>query len=126
MTTKQKRVLDVGNCPPDHVAIRSMIQKHFSAQVVQAHGLEDTLEALGKDRFDLVLVNRKLDCDYSDGLGVIQAIKSQADLPAVPVMMITNHAEHQQRAIHAGAEMGFGKLQLADPVSIERLAQYLE
>lgn len=123
---KRKRVLDVGNCPPDHAAIRSMVQRSFSAEVVQAHGLEDTLASLREDRFDLVLINRKLDHDYSDGLPIIQAIKSEAGLQAVPVMMVTNDADHQQTAVEVGAEPGFGKSQLDDRATVERLRPFLE
>lgn len=123
---KQKRVLDVGNCSPDHAAIRSMVQRSFSAEVVQAHGLQDTLASLREDRFDLVLVNRKLDQDYSDGLPIIQAIKSESDLQTVPVMMVTNDAGHQQTAVDVGAEPGFGKSQLYDRATVERLRPFLE
>jgi two-component system chemotaxis response regulator CheY len=120
-----KRVLDVGNCAPDHVAIRSMLEGNFSAEVQQAHGLDDTLAALRAAPFDLVLVNRKLDQDYSDGLRVIQAIKSASDLRSIPVMMVTNYADHQQEAVDAGAEPGFGKLQLSDPKTVAQLQRFL-
>ena len=126
MNPERKRVLDVGNCAPDHAAIRSMIQGSFSAEVVQAHGLDDTLAALREGRFDLVLVNRKLDRDYSDGLQVIQAIKSASDVPPAPVMMITNYDDHQQKAVDIGAEPGFGKLQLGDETTVERLGRFLQ
>jgi len=69
-----KRVLDVGNCVPDHGAIRAAITRDFDAEVRQAHGPDDTLAALHADHFDLVLVNRKLDQDYSDGLEIIKQI----------------------------------------------------
>ena len=38
-----KRVLDVGNCVPDHAAIRSLLERTFRAEVAQTHGPEDTL-----------------------------------------------------------------------------------
>ena len=67
-----KRVLDVGNCSMDHGAISAALAKHFGAEVVQAHGPDDALASLRGGKFDLVLVNRKLDQDYSDGLEIIQ------------------------------------------------------
>ena len=120
-----KRVLDVGNCDPDHASIRRMIEGRFEAAVDRAEKLDDALVALRSRAYDLVLVNRKLDIDYSDGLAVIQAIKADAALAATPCMLVTNHAEHQQTAVAAGAEPGFGKDQLDDEETLRRLSQFL-
>lgn len=120
-----KRVLDVGNCSLDHGAIRTMLQRTFAAEVVQADGLEDTLQRLREEPFDLVLVNRKLDADYSDGIDVIRAIKGDPALAAVPCMLVTNYAEHQQTAVAAGAEYGFGKKELYAAATRERLSRHL-
>ncbi len=121
-----KRVLDVGNCRPDHAAIRRMIQEHFLADVVQAHQANDTLALLRGEPFHLVLVNRKLDVDYSDGMDIIRQIKADPQLHEIPVMMVSNHADPQREAVAAGAEQGFGKLALGDRATIERLRPYLE
>lgn len=120
-----KRVLDVGNCVPDHAAIRTMLERKFGAQVAQTDGPEDTLALLASEPFDLVLVNRKLDRDYSDGLPIIEAIKADPQLAKVPVMLITNYAEHQQTAVAAGAAYGFGKKQLYADETQARLAKIL-
>ena len=80
-----KRVLDVGQCSPDHFAIRRLLESRFGATVVQTHGLTDTLSQLRREPVDLVLVNRKLDADYSDGLEILKAIKADAALATVPV-----------------------------------------
>lgn len=120
------RVLDVGNCPPDYAAIKNMLESRFEVTVSQAHGAADALDALRSDSYDLVLINRKLDRDYSDGTEVLQQIKADAVLGKVPVMIVTNYAEHQQSAIQLGAVEGFGKLSLADPQTISRLAVYLQ
>lgn len=120
-----KRVLDIGNCAPDHGAISSLLRKQFGAVVVQAHGSEDALAALRQEKFDLILVNHKLDQDYSDGLEIIQQIKADQALASTPCMLITNHAEHQAAAVAAGAEPGFGKLSLSAPETIERLGRFL-
>ncbi len=122
----KKQVLDVGNCVPDHAAIRRMITQNFSAEVLQSHHIDDTLEVLRKQPVDLVLVNRKLDADYSDGLAVIQKIKADPALAEVPVMMVTNYADHQQEAVAAGAEWGFGKLALGDRETLDRLKKFLD
>jgi CheY-like chemotaxis protein len=119
------RVLDVGNCVPDHAAIRGMLEKMFRADVVQADGPDDALSALRNEPFDLVLVNRKLDQDYSDGLEVIKRIKADARLKSVPCMLVTNYADQQQLAVAAGAEYGFGKKELYADETQSRLARFL-
>lgn len=120
-----KRVLDIGNCSMDHGSIRSLIERSFQADVVQAHGQDDALELLGQEKFDLVLVNRKLDHDYSDGLDVVAAIKAQPEHADIPCMLITNYPEHQTAAVAAGCEPGFGKKTLHDPQTHERLKKHL-
>lgn len=120
-----KRVLDVGNCVPDHASIRHFIEGNFSAAVDQTHGPEDTLAALRKQAYDLVLINRKLDRDYSDGIEILKQIKADAQLADVPVMLVTNYADHQQAAVAAGATYGFGKLELAAGETIERVRAIL-
>jgi len=120
-----KRVLNVGQCSFDHAAISRMITRSFQAEVLEADDAQQTLKALKQDKFDLVLVNRKLDKDYSDGLDIIKQIKSDPQLAGTPCMLVTNYAEHQQLAIAAGAEPGFGKMQYGEPETIERLKRFI-
>ena len=68
-----KRMLDVGNCDLDHGSIRNLVQRHFGAEVVRVHGSDDALAALRAGPFNLVVVNRKLDRDGSDGLAIFIA-----------------------------------------------------
>lgn len=120
-----KIVVDCGNCGPDYNSIRKLIQSHFSAAVLQTDGLEDTVELLQQRPVDLVLVNRKLDRDYSDGIDVVRALKADQRFAHVPVMLVTNYDEHQQEAISIGAVRGFGKLALDDPATVALLADVL-
>jgi CheY-like chemotaxis protein len=120
-----KTLLDCGNCGPDFSSIRQMATSNFDAEVLQSHGLEDTLQILRSQQIDLVTVNRKLDRDYSDGLEVVRAIKSDAEVGSVPVMLVTNLEEHQQAAIEAGCVRGFGKLAIDDPATRETIEPYL-
>ncbi len=96
------RVLDVGNCGYDHGKISQMLQREFDAEVVAADTASETLERLAREKFDLVLVNRKLDHDYSDGIEIIKLIKQHPEFSSLPVMMITNYPEHQQQAVAIG------------------------
>jgi CheY-like chemotaxis protein len=120
-----KRVLDVGNCGPDFGSMVRFLTKNFDCQVDQAHGPVDTLEKLRGGDFALVLVNRKLDQDYSDGSEILKQIKADPALQTTPVMIITNYAEHQDAAEALGAERGFGKLELGDPATVEKLGKFL-
>ena len=120
-----KHVLDVGQCGADHGAIRHLIAGQFDADVTAADDPQDALAQLRAGSFDLVLVNRKLDADGSDGLELIRRIKADAPLASVPVMLVTNYAEYQEQAIAAGAETGFGKAQLDAPHTRALLAEFL-
>jgi len=120
-----KLVLDVGNCGPDHSAIKRLVEGNFNAQVHQAHGPEDTMAMLLAHNYSLVLVNRKLDQDYSDGLEIIKQIKARPEYQDLPVMLITNYPEHQDLAVAAGAKLGFGKLQFGLPETREKLRAVL-
>jgi two-component system chemotaxis response regulator CheY len=122
----RKRVLDVGNCHPDHAAIRRMLEATFGAEVVRAHEAQDALALVRTQSFDLVLVNRKLDSDYSDGLPIIEAIKADPQLAHLPCMLITNYAEHQEAAVRAGAAAGFGKQEIHAAATREKLAPFLK
>jgi two-component system chemotaxis response regulator CheY len=122
----RKRVLDVGNCGPDHSAISSMLRKHFDVDILRTDQLADTLATLNSHPVDLILINRKLDIDYSDGMDILHAIKKSDAFRDIPVMLITNYAEYQQQAVAAGAILGFGKLELHAPDTLNRLRSVLQ
>ena len=121
----KKHVLDVGQCQMDHGALRRLIEGKFAADVTQAHSAGQALAQLRAGPFDLVLVNRKLDVDHSDGLEIIKQIKADPELSGVNVMLVTNYAEHQEQAVAAGAAPGFGKSELTAPATLERLSLFL-
>ena len=121
----RRRVLDVGNCGPDHGAIRQFVESHFDVEVDQAHSADDALPLLRRQAYALVMVNRRLDRDGGDGLDVIRQIKAKAELADTAVMMITNYAEHQAAAVAAGAVEGFGKDSLEADGTLDRLRPYL-
>lgn len=119
------KVLDVGQCDPDHATISRMLKREFSAQVDRAEGWPDANAKLKTDSYQLVLVNRKLDVDYSDGLDVIKAMKADEALRAVPVMLVSNYPEYQHEAVQQGALPGFGKAELSNPEALARIAAAL-
>ncbi len=120
-----KRVLSVGQCSADHWSIRHLLEGNFQADVVAAHSAADALDQLRTGKFDLVLVNRVLDADGSVGLPIIQAIKADAALSTVPVMLVTNYPEYQAEAGALGAKPGFGKSELGRPETLDKLRAFL-
>lgn len=120
-----KRVLDVGNCDPDHASITKFFTKHFDVEMGRAKLPADTMEQLRATPYDLVVINRKLDEDYTDGIEILKLIKSDPATKDVPVMLITNYEEHQKAAIAEGGIYGFGKLEYGKPETIERVKAVL-
>ena len=120
-----KRVLNVGQCFPDNASITRFLQKHFDVAVDTAETGADTFERLRRQPSDLVLINRKLDIDYSDGMDILRRLKRDESLQSVPVMLVSNYADAQEQAVAAGAEYGFGKSELSSRESVERLRPFL-
>jgi CheY-like chemotaxis protein len=120
-----RKVLSVGQCDPDSASLARFLNQHFRVSIDRAALPNDAIEKLKTDRFDLVLINRKLDADYSDGTEIVKAIKQDSKLAATPVMIVSNHEEAQKEAVELGAEYGFGKLELAQPEVVERLKPFL-
>lgn len=118
-----RRVLDVGNCGPDHSTITQLIKANFDAAVDKADRGSDALSLLQKHDYSLVMVNRLLDIDGSPGMDVIASIQEQH--PNVPVMLITNFADHQAAAVKSGCVPGFGKRDVSSTATLELLKQYL-
>lgn len=125
MSDERQRVLIVGHCMPDHCMIASIISQHFAADVEQAHTIDTALATMQQRRYAVVLVNRIIDSDGSDGLELIRRAKQAPELAHVPVMMISNHADAHERAVAAGGVRGFGKGEIDNNTPRERLAAFL-
>jgi CheY-like chemotaxis protein len=121
-----KTVLDIGNCNPDHASIERMLTSRYDVAVLRADQLNDTIELLRKHKVDLIVINRKLDIDYSDGIEILRHLKHDNDTKSIPVMIISNYPEQQLAAVAEGAEYGFGKLEYSQPSTHERLSRFLD
>jgi CheY-like chemotaxis protein len=121
-----KRVLSVGQCAPDQASLVRFFKSHFDVAVESSRLPADTLEILRRGGIDLVVINRKLDEDYTDGLETLKAIKADPQLAGIPVMIVSNYPEAHEEAIQHGGEYGFGKLELQRPETIERVRPFLE
>ena len=120
-----KKVLDVGQCDLDNSLISNMLEQHFDVQVDRAKSFDDAIKAVQANGYNLVLVNRLLDADRSEGIAVLKAIKNDNSIEATPVMIVSNFDDAQQVAVEFGAEPGFGKAALNDSSTIELLAKFL-
>jgi CheY-like chemotaxis protein len=120
-----KRVLSIGNCGFDNSSLRNLVGD-FGAELTAAADWSDAAAMLRKGNYQLVIVNRKLDADGSDGLDIIREMKESPEFQAVPVMLLTNYPEYQAKAIAAGAVPGFGKSQLHSRETQALLATHLQ
>jgi len=120
-----KRVLDVGNCSPDHAAIRDAIRSNFDALVDRADTAEEAVQMLAEQEYHLVLVNRIFDRNGGSGLELIALVRSDPRFGTIPVMLISNYDNYQRQAQELGAVPGFGKLAIESAGTLEKLLQYL-
>ena len=120
----KKKVLDVGQCAPDHAGIKKLVHS-LGAEIRMSSHPDEAIEILQQFSFDLVLVNRKIDMDYSDGIELIHKMKRDEKTRDIPVMLITNHANYQKEAMEAGGVEGFGKDFLYDDETKQKLLKYL-
>lgn len=121
-----KKVLSVGQCTPDHNSIRNFLESNFDCEVTRIDSTEEAINQLHSNRYDLVLVNRKLDIDYSDGNELIKRMAENEDLKAIPVMLISNFPEYQKKALGLGAVPGFGKMEFGKPETKKALSRFLD
>jgi CheY-like chemotaxis protein len=120
--SSQKIVVDVGQCDPDHASIRRAVEQ-FGVQVHRAHSGADAKKLVASGDVALVLVNRVLDADGSDGMAIIEELLS---IGAAPVMLVSNYPEYQAKAVAMGALPGFGKAALREPGTLAMLQGVLQ
>src|SRR3954447_24548778 len=120
-----KRVLSIGQCGADHYGISAFLRSHFGVEVEPANSRKQALDALKAKSYDLVLINRLLDRDGTPGVDIIRQMKADKDLAAVPVMLVSNYESAQKEAQAAGALEGFGKAEIGDEATVEKLTQVL-
>ena len=124
-STATRSVLSVGNCSYDHGNIESLIRANFDARVTPAASADEAIAMLAADRYDLVLINRILLDDRSEGVRLVERIKADPRMADVSVMLLSNYPDAQAAAVAAGAEPGFGKAELGRPETVEKLGRFL-
>jgi hypothetical protein len=121
-----KHVLSVGQCGFDHGSISRFLHDHFDVEITPAPTASVATDLLRKQPFDLVLVNRQLDADGTEGLDFVQALKADPVLATKPVMLVTNFPEYDKQAVALGAVSGFGKAAIGLPDVVRRLEPFLK
>jgi CheY-like chemotaxis protein len=102
-----------------------MLEAHFDVDVDRATLAHEAEQAVLRSTYDLVLVNRLIDADESDGVALIRTLKNGAAGGAIPIMLVSNYPDAQALAVACGAVPGFGKGALNTSETIERIARYL-
>ena len=120
-----RKVLDVGQCKPDHSRISSFLNREFDVEIHQAHSFDEAIKSALDTPFDLILINRILDADGTDGMAVLYELKTQPSTADVPVMIVSNYQNAQDIALESGAVRGFGKAELNNPATKDLLARFL-
>ena len=92
-----------------------------AVSVSTANSTEQLQQVVTSD--SLLLVNRQLDgsFDSTSGIELIGDLASRSDPPKM--MLISNYPDAQEQAVSVGAQQGFGKSQLDDPLTIAILRQ---
>lgn len=121
-----RRVLNVGQCVPDHTRISQTLQQYFEVEIDCADTLEEAIQRTHESSYDLVLVNRLFDRDGTPGMDFVRQLKSNSATSEMPIMLVSNFAEAQQEAVEAGAVEGFGKAALSDEKTISILGAFLK
>lgn len=125
MQSSPARLLDVGNCDPDHGMIRRMLERHFDVRIDRVMFVDEAIDAMQQSRYDLVLVNRLIFDDSSPGIELHRRAKSDPTISDIPIMMISNFPEAQADSVAAGGISGFGKAAVDHSDTITKLAVIL-
>ncbi len=125
MADSPSRVLDVGNCDPDHSVIRRMLTQHFKVEIDRVMHVHEAIARMRAGKYDLVLYNRLIFASGAEGIALVHQAKADPELAGAPIMAISNFKEAQDAAVSAGAVRGFGKNSIFEPGTIANLSQYL-
>src|SRR5438477_10466115 len=101
MPNSPSRVLDVGNCNPDHYQIRMMLERNFNVEIDRVMFVDEALERMRNTKYDLVLFNRLIFEDGSDGLDLVRKASADDTVLSAPMMMVSNYPDAQETAIEA-------------------------
>ena len=90
--------------------LRTMLEQNFDVDIDRVMFVEEALEKMHAARYDLVLVNRLIFEDGSDGSDLLRKAKADPSIASTPIMMISNYANAQAASRALGGQPGFGKM----------------
>lgn len=119
--------MSVGQCMIDHPAISRLLNS-LGLEVEKIDTADEALRILKtkKNQYSMVLINRKLHVDNSEGMELLKKIKSDPEIKDTKVMIISNYKEVQEEALRWGAVYGFGKAELDKEETKKRILQHIE
>ena len=123
MSEQSASIALVGHCVPDNYMLSSTVRRLIPGAQVVIINDGVTLREAAKTS-PVWLVNRVLDGDFDwsgedSGIELIRAWAASAQPPRM--LLISNFAASQEKAIAAGAMPGFGKSELGLPHAKERV-----
>jgi CheY-like chemotaxis protein len=121
MNLRPPHILSVGQCMFDGPWMKRVLEQHLGAVVETADSASEAVDRAGQNRYQLILVNRKLDRDDSSGLEVVsELIGMKLD---TPIMIVSDFEAAQAAAEQKGALRGFGKSDLESAETLARLTE---
>ena len=102
-----------------------MLIEHFDVDVDRVMFVDEALERMRETPYDLVLFNRLIFADRSEGIELVHRARSDTALNKAPLMMVSNFDNAQDACVAAGGVQGFGKKAVFEPETAELLSQYL-
>lgn len=120
MESDRAMVVLVGHCGPDAWALKSAVRSALGTVEFRDIG-EHKMLAEAMEGAHLVLINRVLGGGFhvESGIELIRSLAQSRGAP--PMMLVSNFEDAQAEAEAAGALPGFGKTQLYDARTRERI-----
>ena len=82
-----RKVLDVGQCNFDNSRITHFLKQHFEVEVDRSHSHDEAVKLALDTPYDLILVNRILDADATQGMDILSTLKTKPSTAETPVMI---------------------------------------
>ena len=116
----QKSILSLGQCGYDDSRL-AQLAAAAGANLSRASTPADAHRRIAASPPDLILINRIFDDTGDSGVDLVATLRPTG----IPLMLVSDYADAQAAALANGALAGFGKSQLQDPATLEKICQAL-
>jgi two-component system sensor histidine kinase TorS len=120
MTEKKPRILIAEDFEENRIALK-LILKHAGFEVIEAEDGRQAVEAVRREKPDLVLMDVTL--PEIDGLQATREIRDQAEFQRTPIIIVSAHDNEEIR--RQAADAG-GSGYISKPIEIEELKKLIE